>query len=127
MFLGLANYFRCFIRNFAKIAAPLFALTRKDAKWYSLDGPAFNAFERLKNLITARPILAYPSREGKYCLTVDSCLGDAKNAGGMGACLMQQQDNGGWKPIGFASRQLLKYEKNYPPCLLYTSPSPRDS
>ena len=31
---------------------------------------------------------------------------------------MQQQENGSWKPIGFASRQLLKYEKNYPPFLL---------
>jgi len=32
-FLGLANYYRQFIRNFAKIAAPLHKLVRKEQKW----------------------------------------------------------------------------------------------
>jgi len=32
-FLGLANYYRRFIRNFAKIAAPLHTLVRKEQKW----------------------------------------------------------------------------------------------
>ena len=32
-FLGLANYYRRFIRNFAKIAAPLHTLVKKEQKW----------------------------------------------------------------------------------------------
>ena len=32
-FLGLANYYRRFIKNFARIAAPLHALVRKEQKW----------------------------------------------------------------------------------------------
>jgi len=32
-FLGLANYYRCFIKNFAKVALPMNKLTRKDKKW----------------------------------------------------------------------------------------------
>jgi len=32
-FLGLANYYRRFIKNFAKIAAPLHVLVRKEQKW----------------------------------------------------------------------------------------------
>jgi len=32
-FLGLANYYRRFIENFARIAAPLHMLVRKEQKW----------------------------------------------------------------------------------------------
>jgi len=32
-FLGLANYYRRFIKNFARIAAPLHVLVRKKQKW----------------------------------------------------------------------------------------------
>jgi len=32
-FLELANYYRCFIKDFVKIAAPLHLLVRKEKKW----------------------------------------------------------------------------------------------
>jgi len=32
-FLGLANYYRCFVKNFAKVALPMNWLTKKDEKW----------------------------------------------------------------------------------------------
>jgi len=32
-FLGLANYYRRFIKNFAQVARPMNVLTRKDVKW----------------------------------------------------------------------------------------------
>jgi len=32
-FLGLANYYRRFIKDFAKVARPMNMLTRKDVKW----------------------------------------------------------------------------------------------
>ena len=32
-FLGLTNYYRCFVKNFAKVALPMNQLTRKDKKW----------------------------------------------------------------------------------------------
>jgi len=32
-FLGLANYYRQFIKNFAKIAKPMHKLVRKNEKW----------------------------------------------------------------------------------------------
>ena len=31
-FLGLANYYRCFVKNFAKVALPMNQLTRKNEK-----------------------------------------------------------------------------------------------
>ena len=33
-FLGLANYYRRFIKDFAKVARPMNMLTRKDVKWW---------------------------------------------------------------------------------------------
>ena len=51
-------------------------------------------------------------------LMVDSAQGDANNCGGMGATLLQEQLDGTTKPIGYASRQLYKYENNYPSFLL---------
>ena len=120
-FLGLANYFRLFINNFAERAAPLFRLTRKDANWtenHPLPPPAATAFEDIKKSLCSGPVLAFPNRTGRYTLTVDSAQGDDKNLGGMGACLLQEQPDGTIKPVGYASRQLLKYEYNYPPFLL---------
>jgi len=32
-FLGLANYYRRFIKDFARVARPMNMLTRKDIKW----------------------------------------------------------------------------------------------
>ena len=121
-FLGLANYFRQYINGFSKIAEPFFKLTRKDAHWPTLDknfpADAVRAFNELKAAITSKPVLAYPNRGGKFTLMVDSAQGDANNCGGMGATLLQEQPNGTTKPVGYASRQLYKYENNYPSFLL---------
>ena len=104
-FLGLANYFRNYINGFSQVAAPLFKLTRKDAKWPTREKTfpqdALTAFNNLKTAIVSKPVLAYPNREGKYTLMVDSAQGDENNADGMRATLLQQQNNGSTKPIGY--------------------------
>ena len=59
-FLGLASYYRRFVRGFARIASPLHYLTRKDARW--LWTPQCElAFQKLKSILTTAPILAYPN------------------------------------------------------------------
>jgi hypothetical protein len=61
-FVGLCNFFRTHIKNFAIIAAPLFCLTRKDSG-YNLDPlpkDAMDAFCILKNTLTSEPIMAFP-------------------------------------------------------------------
>ena len=46
-FLGLCNYYRQFIKDFAKIAAPLYNLFKKDVVWHwSVD--CEKAFQQLK-------------------------------------------------------------------------------
>ena len=55
-FLGLTSYYRRFITQFAKVAAPLHALTRKDAvfRWTA---ECQEAFEALKPVITQSPVI----------------------------------------------------------------------
>ena len=48
-FLGLANYYRWFIKNFATLAKPLNMLTRKDEKW-KWEEAQQKAFEQLKGM-----------------------------------------------------------------------------
>ena len=110
-----------YIPRFAQLAAPLFQLTRKSTDWRDntpLPPQAQSAFEQIRAAIVSKPCMAYPSRTGKYTLQVDAAQGDAKNAGGLGAVLMQTQPDGTRRPIGFASRQLYAYEKKYLPFLL---------
>ena len=45
-FLGLANYYRQFIRDFAKVALPMNKLIRKDKKW-NWEDEQQKAFEQL--------------------------------------------------------------------------------
>ena len=115
-FLGLANYFRQYVPNFSRHAAPLFLLTRTDSPWKKGPMPpqAREAFIFLRTAISQRPVMAYPRADGRFHLFVDACLGDANNVGGLGAVLMQDQPGGGRRPVGFASRRLTKHEANYP-------------
>ena len=56
-FLGLAGYYRRYVKGFAAIAAPLHALTRKDAVFHwSKD--CQTAFDQLKTRLTTSPITA---------------------------------------------------------------------
>ena len=65
-FLGFANFYRRFIRDYAKISLPLHALTRKDSPVpFVLTDDARHAFQQLKLLFTTAPILQHfdPSKD----------------------------------------------------------------
>jgi hypothetical protein len=59
-FLGLAGYYRKFIRDFARIAAPLYALTKKDCNW-KWNEDCVDAFSKLKLALMSDPILRMPN------------------------------------------------------------------
>jgi len=56
-FLGLANYYRRFIKDFARIAAPLHVLVRKEQKW-KWEKEQEKAFGKLKAVFITEPVLA---------------------------------------------------------------------
>jgi len=122
-FLGLANYFRSYIRGFAQLASPLYALTRQNTDWQggTLPVNAFNAFKQLQAVMASGPILCYSNRHGKFHLYVDSSTGrfDGEgHEGGLGAVLLQESQDGTKGVIGYASRRLLAHEQNYSAYLL---------
>ncbi|GJS36691.1 putative nucleotidyltransferase, ribonuclease H [Tanacetum coccineum] len=100
-FLGLAWYYRRFIKNFVKIAKPLTILTQK-SKTFDWGEEQENAFQTLKVKLCNAPVLALldgPEDFVVYC--------DASGLG-LGCVLMQRG-----KVIAYASRQLKIHEKNY--------------
>jgi predicted aspartyl protease len=115
-FLGLANYFRSYVKDFATKATPLYQLTRNDSEWKAgtLPTAAMEAYTSLKTEICTRPVLAYPNATGQFHLYVDASLGDENHEGGLGAVLEQDQPDGSKRPVAYASRRLIKHEKNYP-------------
>ena len=119
-FLGLCNFFRSHIKDFAHIAEPLYKCTRKDSDYKKGDLPpaALEAFNILKKQLCSEPTMAYPRSDRKYALITDASTGSASEAGGMGAILTQVDKEGKFHAIAYASRQLKQNEKNYSPFLL---------
>jgi hypothetical protein len=105
-FLGLCVYYRRFVKNFAKLAAPLYNLLKKEVP-YKWDESCETTFESLKATLTTAPILAYPNYEKPFLLYTDACVT------GLGAVLSQNDEAGQEHPIVFLSRSLTDAEKNY--------------
>ena len=104
--LGLAVYYRRYVKGFAAIAGPLHALTRKDAVFHwSAECQA--AFDQLKHLLTTSPITAFPDFSQAFRLYTDT------STAGLGAILAQVRD-GKECIICCASRALNQAEKAYP-------------
>ena len=107
-FLGLASYYRKFVPEFAKIAAPLHFLLKKDVE-FQWSPECTQAFGKLKKALIHAPVLAYPQFNSTHPFILET---DASTRG-LGAVLAQQQDDGKVHPIAFASRSLTTAEKNY--------------
>jgi len=69
-FLGLANYYRRFIKDFTKIAASLHVLVRKEQKW-KWEKEQEEAFGRLKVVFTWEPVLVIPDIDREIRVKVD--------------------------------------------------------
>ena len=70
-FLGLASYYRRFIRKFAEIARPLHRLTEKGRpfKWTT---ECDTAFAELKLRLCSTPVLTYPDFSLPFILDTDA-------------------------------------------------------
>jgi hypothetical protein len=119
-FLGLCNFFRGHIQNFAQITSPLTQLTKKDSSWKRgpLPENALRAFRHLQSLLCSEHVLAYPRSDRQYALITDASFGNENTEGGLGAILTQLDETGKFYVVAYASRKLQRYEKNYTPFLL---------
>ncbi|WVZ76071.1 hypothetical protein U9M48_024073 [Paspalum notatum var. saurae] len=101
-FLGLAGYYRRFIKDFSKTAKPMTSLTKKNAR-YSWSPNCEEAFQSLKKSLTTAPVLAQPDVTKYFDMYCDA------SGNGLGCVLMQEG-----RVVAYASRQLRKHEANYP-------------
>ena len=111
-FIGLIGHYRCFIKDYAKIADPLHEYARgniakKKKEWVVLNETARNAFHELKKAVMSAPVLAYPDPSKEYLLKTDA------SKLGLGAMLSQKQSNGRYHPVAFGSRALHGVVVNY--------------
>ncbi|GBG67706.1 hypothetical protein CBR_g834 [Chara braunii] len=97
-FLGLANYYRKFVRNFSTIAAPLRRLLRKETIW-KWDKDCTSAMKKLKQAFIEYPVLKVADPSLPFVVTTDASQYD------IGAVL-QQDDGNGYRPVEFMSARM---------------------
>lgn len=99
-FLGLANYFRKFVKNYSTIAAPLTHLTGKTPWiWGNTEQ---HSFDSLKNALVNAPTLVLPNPQKPYRVVTDA------SDIGVGAVLLQDQ-----KPVAYFSKKFNSAETRY--------------
>lgn len=107
-FLGLARYYRKFIRNFALLARPLIDLLKKGTLFFWT--PAHTAaFDALKNALVSAPVLALPDFSKPFQLQTDAS--DSR----VGAILLQEGHLLAFvnKSLAPRTRLLSTYEKEF--------------
>ncbi len=106
-FLGFANFYRRFIRNFSQLAAPLTALTstKMTFRW---SNAAEAAFTKLRGRFVSAPILRAPDPTRQFVVEVDA------SEVGVGAVPSQRATSDDKvHPCAFFSHQLSPAESNY--------------
>jgi predicted aspartyl protease len=105
-FLGFANFYRTFIKNYSDLARPLTQLTHKD-KLFVWTTECNDAFIRLKKMFTEAPILVRFDPDRETIVETDSsgwCIGGT---------LMQLQESQMYHPCAFFSKKNSPAECNY--------------
>jgi len=103
--MGLAQYYRAYVRNFAEISAPLTQMLRRGEKVEPTEA-RLKAFEHLKGALISPPILGLPQDDGEYVIEADA------SQKSLGAVCSQYQ-NGTLRVIEFASRRFSRTEENF--------------
>ena len=98
-FLGFANFYRRFIKEYSNIIEPLTSLTHKDKK-FEWNPEAQRVFEKLKQRFTESPILAFFDQEKEVVIETDAS--DYTIAG----VISQPDDQGRLRPLAFYLKKL---------------------
>uniref|UniRef100_A0AAQ4QYC0 Gypsy retrotransposon integrase-like protein 1 n=1 Tax=Gasterosteus aculeatus aculeatus TaxID=481459 RepID=A0AAQ4QYC0_GASAC len=106
-FLGFANFYRRFIRNYSQIAAPLTDLT-SNLRAFRWSPGAESAFQELRERFSSAPILIQPDPSLQFVVEVDA------SEVGAGAVLSQRaKEDNKLHPCAFLSHRLSPAERNY--------------
>ena len=105
-FLGLANYYQQFIKDFTSIARPLHDLMKKDQKWDWMEKQE-KVLNKLKKRFTKKLVLAVLDLDKKMRIKVD--MWDYAIEG----VLSMKCEDGQWRFIAYLSKSLNETERNY--------------
>ena len=70
-FLGLSNFYRCFVKDYTIISCPMVDLTCKDII-FDFGDKEKASFEALKAAFTTAPVLQYPNQDREFHLKTDA-------------------------------------------------------
>jgi hypothetical protein len=102
IFLGMAGYYRRFIKGFSSIARPMTEILKKDNK-FVWTPKCEESFQIIKKKLTTAPVLTLPDIHQSFVIFCDA------SRQGLGCVLMQNE-----KVIAYASCLLKPHEQNYP-------------
>jgi hypothetical protein len=102
-FLGLASYYRKFIKNFANIATPLTNLLKKSSRTYEWEEACNEAFETLKGILVKAPVLKLPDFDKDFEIHSDA------SDFAIGGVLVQDG-----RSVAFESKELNERERRWP-------------
>ena len=105
-FLGMVNQLSKFRPQIAELSKPLRDLLSSKSHWLWSDAQQ-QAFTALKESLTSTPTLAHYDASRQTKLSSDA------SSHGLGAVLMQRQDDGEWRPVVYASRAMSPTEQRY--------------
>ena len=106
-FLGLVNYYRDFQPDLARMAAPLYHLTRKGVTW-TWGERCEQSYQQLCHTLTRNPVtLAFPNWSVPFHLEVDA------SDSAIGGVLAQEGPRGQLQPISFFSSTLNDSQRRY--------------
>jgi hypothetical protein len=106
-FVGLCNYYRRFVDEYADIAAPLTRLCGPHAQWQWGEAEQ-RSFDHLKRCLTTAPVLRTFDSGRRSVLTTDA------SEMAISAVLTQPDDDGQHHPVAYESRKLTAAEQAYP-------------
>ena len=105
-FMGLAGFYRHFVKNFSELSAPLNKLTSDNVP-FNWDLNCEHAFVTLKCALRSKPVLAFPRPGEKFFVEVD---GSDYAVGGV---LSQYGKNGNLHPVAYFSTSLSPSQRNW--------------
>jgi len=106
-FLGLSNFYRCFIKDYAIMARPMTDLTCKDTV-FNFSEKEHTVFEALKAAFTHAPVLQYPDQDREFCLETDMSEFAIRGV------ISVKCEDGKFRPIVYMSHSMTSPERNYP-------------
>ena len=105
-FLGLASYYRRFVKGFAATAQPLHSLTKANSCFsWSID--CQEAIDTLKSKLLMAPVLSFPDFSRDFILETDASVK------GLGAVLSQRGEDDKVLPVAYASCAMSPQEQRY--------------